>query len=81
MTIVCLSQRDSDTAGNWRERPGSKVVEFDLCLENRFKSHFYGPNRSQRLVKLASKHSVGVSRGFPKQMITLNCDRIEPAAN
>ena len=26
---------------------GSKVVEFDLCLENRFKSHFYGPTEAK----------------------------------
>ena len=71
MTLVCVtysaSKRDLDAVGNWRERPGSKVVEFDLCLENRFKSHFYGPNRSQTSVKLASKHSMSVSRGLPSR--------------
>ena len=41
---------DSDTARNWRElRPGSKVVEFDMCLGEKLciQSHFYRPNRSQ----------------------------------
>ena len=52
---------DSDTAENWRERPGSKVIEFDLCLENRFKSHFYGPTEAKgRLNWKASDPCVNV---------------------
>ena len=34
--LVCVtygaSKRDSNTRGNWREKPGSKVVEFELCF-------------------------------------------------
>ena len=45
MTLVCLTY--SVSKGDWRERPGSKVDEFDLCLENRFKSHFTGQTEAK----------------------------------
>ena len=58
MTIVCVtygaSKRDSNTRGNWREKPSSKVVEFELCFGEKLRqiiqirSHFLGPNRSQK---------------------------------
>ena len=53
------SEHDSDTAGDWRERPGSKVLEIwpvlsvrvkSFTKSNRFKAIFYGPNRHQRQI-------------------------------
>ena len=56
--IVCVtygaSKHDSNTGGNWQEKPGRKVVEFELCFSEKLRkiiqirSHFLGPNRSQK---------------------------------
>ena len=63
-------------AGNWQElRPGSKVVEFDLCLGEKLMQTYskpllkakQKPKANRRSVKLPSKRFVSVYGGFPSR--------------
>ena len=85
MSIACVtfsaSERDSETAEDWRERPGSKVLEIWPVPRVRWKVSLnqtdskpflrakQKPKINRRWVKLASKRSVSGYRGFPSRWL------------